>query len=48
MVPDTRAARLSMMISLPSCAMSLTGSIEVAALAEATAALMVFCISRCP
>ena len=43
MVPDTIAARRSMMISLPSCAISLTGSIEVAAFAEATAALIVFC-----
>ena len=44
MVPDTSAARLSMMISLPSEAMSFTGSIEDCARAEAAAARTMFCM----
>ena len=44
MVPDTSAARLSMMISLPSDAMSFTGSIEDCARAEAAAARTMFCM----
>ena len=43
-VPDTSAARLSIMISLPSEAINLTGSIELAAFWEARAAFTVDCI----
>ena len=45
MVPETIAARLSMMISVPSEAMSFTGSMEVCARDAAAAARATFCIS---
>lgn len=45
MVPETIAAFRSMMISLPSAAISLTGSMDDAARADATAARTVACIA---